>query len=154
MKRFFTLILACAFIFAALPAAAEEPDLSGLSFDQLVALRERLNLAIWSCQEWQEVTVPAGTWVIGVDIPAGHWTVRPLKNDYVSVTYCDAVDEYGTDPAPGWNGWNGCLTGSDTGITASEPHEISLEMKDGMFFICRHTVTFTPYTGKPDLGFQ
>ena len=39
-------------------AAADPVDLSGMSFDELVALRDQLNLAIWNSQEWQEVTVP------------------------------------------------------------------------------------------------
>jgi len=153
MKRFTALFLA-AVLLLAFPAAADELDLSGLSFDQLVALRDQLNLAIWNSKEWKEVTVPAGVWTIGEDIPAGYWTVRPLPGDYVSVTYCDSLDEFGTGVAAGWKGWNGCLTGRDDDMTASEPHEVSLDMKAGMYFINRHTVTFTPYAGKPDLGFD
>lgn len=152
MKRFIITLLAAALLIA--PASAAAPDLSGMSFDDLVALRDQLNLAIWNSAEWQEVTVPAGVWTIGEDIPAGHWTVHPQPGDYVLVTYCDSLDQFGTDVAPGWQGWSGCLTGRDNDITSNEPHEVSLVMEPGMYFINRHTVTFTPYAGKPDLGFH
>lgn len=152
MKRLIILFLSL--ILLAASAAADPVDLSGMSFDELVALRDQLNLAMWNSQEWQEVTIPAGVWKVGEDIPAGHWTIRPLPGDYVSVAYCDKLDQFGMSPAPGWVGWNGCLTGRDNDITSSERHEVSLEMTAGMYFICRHTVTFTPYAGKPDLGFQ
>ncbi len=152
MRRLFVLFLSLFLIVGS--AAADLVDLSGMSFDDLVALRDQLNLAIWNAAEWQEVTVPAGVWTIGEDIPAGHWTIRPLPGDYVSVIYCDILDRFGTSAAPGWQGWNGCLTGRDNDITSNEPHEVSLVMEAGMYFINRSTVTFTPYAGKPDLGFR
>jgi hypothetical protein len=36
----------------------------------------------------------------------------------------------------------------------SIPTSIELDAKDGWFFICEETCVFTPYTGKPDLGFK
>lgn len=153
MKRFFLLFLAAALLISS--AAADPVDLSGMSFDDLVALRDQLNLAIWNSQEWQEVTVPAGVWIIGQDIPAGHWTVQPLPGDYVNVTYFDRLDEYGKSVGIGWRGWGGTLTARGEGdITFGEPTQVDLEMEEGMFFKCSHSVIFTPYAGKPDLGFK
>ena len=152
MKRFFLLLLAISLLITA--AAADVPDLSGMSFDELVALRDQLNLAIWNSQEWQEVTVPAGVWIVGQDIPAGHWVIRPAPDTYISVVYCDRLDEYGKAPAVGWRGWSGTLTAKDKGLTVNEPQEVDLDMVDGMYFINRGTVIFTPYSGKPDLGFR
>ena len=152
MKRLLVLFLSL--VLLAGSGAADPIDLSGMSFDELVALRDQLNLAIWNSQEWQEVTVPAGVWKIGEDIPVGYWTIRALPGDYVSVVYCDKLNISGTDPAIGWDGWIGTLTGYEDGPTASLPHEVSLNMIEGMYFICRHTVIFTPYAGKPDLGFH
>lgn len=67
------LILVCVTSFA----AAESIDLSGLSFDQLMELRNKLNAEIISRAEWKEVTVPAGTWIVGEDIPAGTYSITP-----------------------------------------------------------------------------
>lgn len=152
IRRFFCILVLASCLLSA--ATADLPDLSGLSFDELVELRGRLNLAIWNSEDWQEVTVPAGVWQVGVDIPAGHWTIKPAPDSYVSVVYCDRLNEFGRDPAVGWRGWNGTLTARDGGITANEPREVDLDMVDGMYFINRGTVIFTPFAGKPDLGFQ
>ena len=51
-------------------------ELSGLTFDQLIELQQDLTAEIVSRPEWQEVTVPAGEWVIGVDIPAGYYSIK------------------------------------------------------------------------------
>ncbi len=153
MKRFFLLLLAISLLITA--AAADVPDLSGMSFDELVALRDQLNLAIWNSQEWQEVTVPAGVWVVGEDIPAGHWTVRPLPDSYVGVVYFDRLDQFGKDVGRGWLGWSGTLTSRGEGDwTFGEPTQVDLVMEAGMFFKCSQAVIFTPYAGKPDLGFK
>ena len=57
-------------------AYSESIDLSGLSYDELVALKDRIDLAIWNSQEWQEVEVPQGLYVVGKDIPSGTWTKK------------------------------------------------------------------------------
>ena len=64
MKKLLTIILILAL---AVPAAAlaDLPDISSLSYDELIQLKDQLNLAIWNSQEWQEVEVPAGTYQIG-----------------------------------------------------------------------------------------
>ena len=66
------LLLVCMTSFA----AADAIDLSGLPFDELMELRTRLNAEIISRPEWKEVKVPAGTWVIGKDIPEGCYCVK------------------------------------------------------------------------------
>jgi hypothetical protein len=155
MKRFIAAIIAFVLVSTFTPAIGEQFDLSGLSFEQLVSLRDQINLAIWNCQEWQEVSVPAGVWVIGQDIPAGHWTIRPASKVYTNVAYCDRLDKYGKRPGSGWLGWNGTLAAEDHHeSTANERHEVDLIMEEGMYFINRDTCIFTPYAGKPDLGFK
>lgn len=153
MKRLFVLFLSLFLIVGS--AAADPVDLSGMSFDDLVALRDQLNLAIWNCQEWQEVTVPAGVWKIGEDIPAGHWTIRPLPGNIVYIYYCDILDEYGKKPGKGWSGWDGNLDDyKSTTFTTVDPDEVDLVLTDGMYIINSYYAVFTPYAGKPDLGFK
>lgn len=149
MKRLFILILAA--LVLAGSAAADGIDLSSMSFNELVALREQLNLAIWNSREWQEVEVPAGIWKIGEDIPAGHWTIRakPPKG-YYSCAYCDRLNEQGTDVGMGFKGWNGILSARDD----DDMHQFDIEMEEGYWFKCNGPILFTPYAGKPDLGFK
>ena len=52
-------------------AYAESIDLSGMNYDELLDLRQAVEMAIWNSDGWQEVEVPAGIYVIGEDIPEG-----------------------------------------------------------------------------------
>ena len=144
MKRFAALLLVAILLLAG-SAAANPIDLSGLSFEQLVALRDQLNLAIWNSQEWKEVTVPAGVWKVGEDIPAGHWSFRLAEDDsFPTVYYCDILDSAEKAPGIGWNGWMEIFTKLD--------QVEDLNMKEGMYFINNCPMIFTPYI-KPDFSF-
>lgn len=96
MKKLFVVLLALALLCAS--SVAEGIDLSGMSFDELVALRQQVDQAIMQSDGWQEVEVPAGVYTIGEDIPAGRWSVSassylvtftlyPEKSDYTNQTY-------------------------------------------------------------------
>lgn len=154
MKRLFALLLTA--LMLAGSAAADPVDLSGLSFDELVALRDQLNLAIWNSQEWQEVTVPEGIWIVGQDIPAGHWSVRvAAEHDYFYISYFDILNEIEKRPGNGARLVQQDIAShgySAFGETTPESTDVILE--EGWYFKCGGAVIFTPYTGKPDLGFQ
>lgn len=158
MKRMITIILTIAMI---LPAAAfaDLPDISGLSYKELVELKDKINLAMWNSEEWQEVTIPAGVWEVGKDIPEGHWTIKPAYDDLLgNIIYSDRLDEYGKDITYGWKGWHGSICNKkykDGSLRMPEyPEEADIDMKTGMYFITKIPVIFTPYTGKPGLGFK
>jgi hypothetical protein len=149
MKRLFCLLFVL-FLFPVV-SLADLPDISGLSFDELVQLKDQINLAMWNSQQWQEVTVPAGVYTVGKDIPEGYWTIKSLPpKGYCGVVYFDKINEFGTDADSGFKGWHGILSASDD----DNLHSIDLDMKSGMYFKCSGTVIFTPYSGKPDLGFK
>lgn len=153
MKKLFVLILAL--VLCCSSAFAGSIDLSGMTFDELVALREQLNLAIWNSQEWQEVTVPEGTYQIGVDIPAGHWSIKEVNDLYLHVFYFDILNEDTRSLGRGSQYYDTYLQRS--GVDAfGYPvlSETDIDMKDGWYFECSGPVVFTPYTGKPDLGFK
>lgn len=154
MKRFLCLL----FVLCFLPVLsfADIPDISDLSYDELVALRESINLAIWNSQEWQEVTVPPGLWKIGEDIPAGHWTIRlGVNHGYAYVWYFEEPDEFGKPFAQMTKHASRAIATEDWNAFNEEYiHEIDFDMKDGWYFYCENTTVFTPYSGKPDLGFK
>lgn len=154
MKKFIILLLSLALVVCS--AAADSIDLSGMTYEDLIALRDQINLAIWNCQEWQEVTVPEGIWIVGQDIPAGHWSIRvAAENDYLYVSCFDLLNEVEKSPARGSR-----LVQQDIASPGySAFGEITLEstdliLEDGWFFKCTGAVIFTPYAGKPDLGFK
>ena len=139
--------------------ALAEVNLSGMSFDELVDLKDKINLAIWNSQEWQEVTVPQGVWKVGEDIPAGHWTVvcaDPWRK--VEVSWGESLSESGESIS--WFGRNSVYNyvynehhkyfEKDDGITS-----YSFEVKKGDYIIIDEgEAIFMPYSGKPSLGFK
>lgn len=157
MKRFFCLL----FVLVLLPVASlsDLPDLSALSFDELFQLRGQALLAMWNSDQWQEVRVPAGVYEIDVDIPEGYWTLVPNSGDSVSYVYCDQLDETRSTFAHDCEIWqsywvNAARTLNNEWKDKSSLHELSLDMKAGRFIIIPCETIFTPYAGKPDLGFH
>ncbi len=118
-------------------ASVNEVDLSGMSYEELVVLKDRINLAMWECDEWQEVTVPEGVWTVGEDIPAGHWTIRAAgKQDYFYIWYCDDVNPVTQSPAAGSTYVDYDL--ASPGFSAfgeANATERDIEMQDGWYFI-------------------
>ena len=78
MKRLLTFAIICLLL---LPTAyADPPDFSDWTYDQLVVLQHYITAEIMSRPEWKEVTIPAGSWIVGVDIPAGEYSIYPSGN--------------------------------------------------------------------------
>ena len=155
MKKIITVMLLC-LVFVA-PVYAEGIDLAGLSFAQLVELKDQINLAIWNSNEWQEVEVPQGVWVVGEDIPAGKWTIRAVDGFGTYVKWGDKLEGSGMDLS-----YEGKLyeyariySASSRYYDASEKTEITWELGVGEFIIIEDgNAVFTPYAGKPSLGFK
>ena len=153
MKKLITVILLLALL---LPAAAlaELPDISGLSYDELVQLKDQINLAIWNSQEWQEVTVPQGEWIVGEDIPVGQWIVKCAdinRSDFM-MKQCTVKIYYNDDfnYVPIYNPNNKHY---NTGYIT----EKVLDLKKGMKVVIDDVyapAVFSTYSGKPDLGFN
>lgn len=155
MKKCLILLTALCLLPALVLAA--EIDLSGMSFDELVALRDQINLAIWESAEWEEVTVPQGVWKVGVDIPAGHWSIKPVDGGDCWVKYGDVLDSSGKDIDYSPAKISETLTSPLNSYYSanSDLTEIDIEAKDGYYFVIDFgSAVFSPYAGKPDLGFS
>lgn len=134
-------------------AAAESVDLSGMSFDELVALKEKVNLALWSSEEWQEVTVPQGLWVGGEDIPVGRWTIR-CSQKWSYIEYGDTLDENGKNIARTKARGYFYIRSEDADIPEYAT-ETYIDVYEGMYILIeRMPMVFSTFTGKPDLGFH
>ena len=157
MKRLITAILILALALPAV-ALADLPDISGLSYEELLQLKEQINLAMWNSQKWQKVLVPKGVWEIGVDIPEGYWTMTPNGSHVGMYLYCDTLDSTkakASDDCDIWDAYYVSTEKSGSNWKDSEYlHELSLDMEAGMYIIIPCDTYFTPYAGKPDLGFN
>lgn len=160
MKKLLAVVLILVVLFPA-GALGDLPDISNLSYAELVQLREEANLAIWHCQEWRKVTVWAGVWKIGRDIPAGKWTITAESADpydhTVNITYCDVLNEPGTD-ADVYKSkvyYNQSITFEGSETSGYYPTFLDLDCVEGRYIIIsRGAVVFSTYAGKPDLGFD
>lgn len=156
MKRLFSAALAVALAGClALPALSEGIDLSGLSWDELIALKAQINQELTTRDQWQEVEVPQGLWVVGEDIPEGMWTVKSGSKYTLLLTWGYALEE-------GKQSINWLQVPSEVASIHSQQRaengeltEYTFEAKNGMYIEIEYTsAIFTPYTGKPDLGFK
>ena len=160
MKIKRVIALAAASVMLAGAACAEvKVDLSGMSYQELVELKDAINLAMWQCDEWQEVEVPQGVWKVGEDIPAGHWTVKTISRYTSTIAVGTVLNTMGKRI----DVWSSPVYYYD--MVTNENNEyfdknvdkskIDIVLKDGMYVIIEDgDVVFTPYDGKPSLGFK
>ena len=145
-------------------ACAEEINLDALSFQQLAALRDRIQLVMMQRDEWQEVTVPQGVYKVGEDIPAGTWMIKCCPDYPDNVWMRLTAIEWGTELDEKGTGFS--WTGSKGSVLIHNPNsktydggvtEYLITLEVGDYVIIDDTfnkAVFSPYTGKPDLGFK
>ena len=156
MKKLISLILILALLIPA-AALADLPDISDLSFRELVLLRKTVLYALWECREWQEVTVQPGVWEIGVEIPAGHWTITPADGcgpDYV--IYASATKNQGHDVDIMAGEYIMECVCSETSVNYSGEYKTctDIEMEAGHFVRLDCVMVFSPFIGKPVFDFH
>ena len=137
--------------------SVDEIDLSGMTYDELLALKDRVNLALWNSKDWQEVTVPQGVWRIGADIPSGHWTIRLTdegRSSWGSITYSDCLDSSGLEATRDGKIYIYQQL-SRAGKNYNAPLQIDIQLQNGTYLVIEQSdVVFSTYSGKPDLGFH
>jgi len=154
MKR---LICTLIVILLIVSSAMAEIDLSAMSYEELVALKDHVQLAIWQSKEWQEVEVPKGVYAVGKDIPAGKWTILAADGSKCYIKWGDVLDPSGVDVS-----WNGKISVSEVLYSPSyryfqkdDPTQVSWDLKSGDYFIVESGISvFTPFSGAPSLGFK
>lgn len=83
-KKFLSVILALCLLLPVITLA--EVDLSAMSVDELIALNKAVVMELMSRKDFKEVKVPAGTYKVGEDIPAGMYTVK-VEGDQIAGVY-------------------------------------------------------------------
>ena len=96
MKKFVVVLIFILLAVSALSVSAQY-DLSELSYSDLQNLVALAQKEMMTRSEFQEVTVPPGLYKVGVEIPAGKWTLilPPSDKSYASasVNIGDKLDE-------------------------------------------------------------
>ena len=78
MKKVTALVLALLLALSLPFISHAENKYEGYTFEQLQTEYLAILQAMWKTGAWQRVEVPAGVYQVGVEIPAGEWT---LSND-------------------------------------------------------------------------
>lgn len=155
MKKVLAILIALALILSLSASALAEFDLSGLSFEELVALKDQINLAIWNSEEWQEVEVPHGIWLVGEDIPAGKWTITAGDKCSLRFYLGGKPTASGAELENYDNWWRLKSTSYKFFDESTDLSSLDLDLSDGTYlWIDEGSVIFTPYAGKPSLGFK
>ena len=91
MKRFFCIL----FVIVLLPVVslADLPDLSSLSRDELFELSAQLQSMLFDSSLVDGVLIPAGEYIVGVDLPAGTYRADAVSHvGGVCAVYASASD--------------------------------------------------------------
>ena len=96
MKKMLSLVLAIGL--ASIPVVAESPsvDLSAMTLDELVELRDRVNLEIDLRVSGPDSTIGRGTYIAGDMIAAGIYEFIPTEVEFRGYSYCSLYVMDGT----------------------------------------------------------
>jgi len=150
MKKLICLILAI-FMVLLSTVALSEVDISGLSYDELLKLVNEAQMLMMKSDKWQEVEVPAGTYQIGKEIPAGYWTITASPKQRPKITWGTKLKEDGITI----DFWGSSFS-TDTRITGVENwmysegdvNSVNWDLKEGQYIsIEEGSVIFTPFKG-------
>ncbi len=150
MKKFIAVILIISMILPAV-SLADLPDISNLSIDELYLLQGNVAKEILSRSEWTEVTVPVGYYVIGEDIPEGHWTIKYTTGECSLIEYYKEADETGKRPKDTLYDYVSFAIGDPNSKLSSiyDMEHIDLDLKAGYHLVISFgAVIFEPFTGR------
>ena len=143
MKK--TVIILFALLFACSFAHAASFDSSAASFEDLQNQLDTYNLKLWQTGNWSSVIVPDGTYIVGMDIPAGSFSVRSATirmgtNIELFPAGCDMEDfKYEKDPRY----INEYLKHSDSlTVDLIEGDKITISLAGTQFIISDYTPRF------------
>ena len=156
MKKGIALLLFLSLLVA--PIENAEALFDDFTFEQLIQAQELISKEMRTRPEWREVTVPQGVWEVGKDIPTGHWLISAYPGTYARVTIGDTLNI--SQKTVSWD--------SDffytTNIVSqeyrsfkenSDKPSFDIELKAGLYVVVENgSVVFSPFIGKPQLGFS
>lgn len=156
MKRMIALIFTVILLMPVI-AMADVPDISALTLEELNQLRLNVAKEILSKSQWTEVNVPVGYYVVGEDIPEGHWTIKYTAGEYSLIEYYKEADETGKNPKDALYDYASFAIGDPNTDLSSlyDLQQIDLDLKNGYHLVISFgPVIFEPFTGRNSPFFQ
>lgn len=153
---FLAVLLALSLLFSS--AFADESNqrkwrwkLSTLDPEELHDVISAASSVLLSKSEWESVTVPVGFYVVGEDIPAGHWSISFAPGEYALIEYFHKTDATGKKPADLFNDYysEGISDPSSSFGSIYSFREIDLDLQEGWHVVITYgSLVFKPYTGR------
>lgn len=151
MRKLITVILILALILPAAALAEAQNPFKDYTMEQLYMLLSIVQSEILSRSEWKEVTVPPGNYVIGEDIPAGHWTIKYAPGEISIIEYFQNANHTGIEPADSLydlNTW-GIVDPTHELSSLYDRTEIDLQLTEGYHLnVTIGPAIFVPFTGR------
>lgn len=158
MKKIICAIITMTIILTMVSSAfADGIDLSALTWEELLDLKAAITLEQLTRDEWEEVEVPQGVYKVGEDIPAGKWTVRCTRGNHLTISWGQYLDDDGhdIDYFKGINDAKNIKNANGRLYDEGDATEYTFDAVDGYYVVIEYSsATFTPFAGKPDLGFK
>lgn len=153
MKRVFCVIMLLLLCISPVlgQATPQQIDLETMTIAELLRLKDAVNKAITIARDWREINVSKGVYLVGQEIPEGHWNIAPVSGGYAYVAWGDALDESGK--GIGFDGeiHQAFVLTSERSKDYENDQDIThvdFDMKTGHFLVVRSgDVVLTPYAG-------
>lgn len=152
-----TLCILAALAAMVLPCCAAGIDLSTLSWEELIELRNAVTQEMFTREEWEKVEVPQGVWIVGEDIPAGTWIVTCAAAKYTTITWGDKLSDNGhaIDYNSTVHDHQIILNPDGSLYKSGDATSYTFDAIDGMYIVIDNgSAFFSPYIGKPKLNFK
>lgn len=144
MKKLFIGIVFVLVLVSVLSVSAQY-DLSGFSYTDLLNIVAQAQREMMTRSEFQEVTVPAGLYQVGVEIPAGKWTISLPNSDK---SYASAMVDIGDKLDEGKNDislWDS--TSYDSFYLTNDKPSYTITLIDRYYIKIGSSVVFSTPTG-------
>lgn len=141
-------ILAAAMLLIGSSALADDRKMSDMSVEELVTIHTLSQHYLFNHPDLKRVLVPAGTYKIGDEIPAGHWTIiAPDEIATIHVIYGTAVDQFGNIDV--YKPQTNCLIyGSKSYVyRVGNPTEVDYVLEKGKYIQLSSGAYFQVYAG-------
>lgn len=101
MKRILVILMIFLFVFAG-SASASEIDLTSMTFDELVELRDQIDQQMRAIYPEYDYILTEGNYFVGIDLPAGKVMLYRLSTDDTSLDDVLFYDENGEKVGREW----------------------------------------------------
>lgn len=151
MKRVFAVLLALMLLIGCALAEPRTIDLNTMTIEELSDLQRSIQIYMFTHADWESVQVPAGVYQVGVEIPAGTWTLKPVADQYTYIMVTDALNLTRTDAGDDAEIYfSQTIASKGTTMYSIEPvSAFTVTLLDGMYIIiqdgdCLFTTPVTP----------